>query len=60
MKDFENILGVTSANLVTWTGVLTQILTPLSAFAVSVVSFCYVLYKFKNEKRKYERGESSD
>ncbi len=52
---FKAVVPILSINATNWIVTSTQLLAPILALAVSAVSFLWVLYKFKNEKRKFDR-----
>lgn len=49
----NEFLPLLTANLTSWTALVTDLLSPIATLMVSIASFLWVFYKFKNEQENY-------
>lgn len=49
----NEFIPLVTANLTSWGALVTDLLSPLATLMVSIASFLWVFYKFKNEQETY-------
>ena len=59
-QNMNNVFTILTANLSAHVVAFTDVASPIMAIGVSSVSFLWILYKFKNEKRIYKDKHKED